>query len=238
MELRQNITKLDNAAIEVGEFIGKGAFGRVNRGKLTLGVDHKIDVAIKRPTDNSRNFASEAQIHTLLGDLKGVPKFYGITENPRNLIMEFCHGHTMLVAMKRQNKFRVLEGFMQACETVQCMHDRRIVHRDLNLRNIMMDFSESSVETRVIDFGRSDFKLSNGIDENEREDNCSLVSVASKFVRYIKPEHPATKEFIDKIHYWRSLSNPPAAREVADLCRTFLSNPVHRDFLQTPNGNI
>jgi serine/threonine protein kinase len=133
----------------------EGAFGEVRHGTY-LGVD----VAAKRAKpQNSQErkgiykaFLHEAKILSELGHHSNIVKFIGISpmlEDEFYIVMEYCDGGnalTYLSKIRREQEdpqfFRtVVKLCMGVCDAMHFFHSKGYTHRDINITNIMVKFS-------------------------------------------------------------------------------------------------
>lgn len=84
-------------------------------------------------------------------------QLYEIIETPKQLflVMEFMERGELfdyIVQKKRMDEDEACKVFEQIISGVEYIHRLRIVHRDLKLENLLMDFDKT---IRIVDFGLS-----------------------------------------------------------------------------------
>ncbi|CAG9310243.1 unnamed protein product [Blepharisma stoltei] len=146
---------------QVGEMIGKGAFGRVMLGvhnltgyKVALKAIEKIHM---KNEDSRRKVLHEVLILKKVRH-KRVNRILEVFESSKffYIVMEYAGGGDLLHFVKRKGK--ILEGeakriFRQILEGAIAIHSHGIIHRDFKLDNILIDSDYSSV--KICDFGVS-----------------------------------------------------------------------------------
>jgi tetratricopeptide (TPR) repeat protein len=140
----------------------RGGLGEVFRG---TDPDLHRSVAVKclqdRHADNPdsrRRFLLEAEITARL-EHPGVVPVYGLFPGGRPAYaMRFVEGQTLAEAITAYHKGppdpvafrRLLQSFLQVCQTVAYAHSRGVIHRDLKPANVMLG---QFGETLVVDWG-------------------------------------------------------------------------------------
>ncbi|CAB4438486.1 unnamed protein product [Rhizophagus irregularis] len=135
----KNIRSVGNYALE--DTLGEGTYGKV---KLAT---HKLTgqkVAIKIiPKLHAENLTREIHHHrylhhpNIISLLEVIP-----TETEIYMVLEYCEGgelYDFLVERGRLRENLARKMFGQLCRAVKYCHDRRVVHRDLKLENILLD---------------------------------------------------------------------------------------------------
>ncbi|CAG8609755.1 15880_t:CDS:10 [Funneliformis mosseae] len=145
-----NIQSVGNYVLE--KTLGEGSYGKV---KLAT---HKLTgrkVAIKIiPKIHAENLTREIHHHrylhhpNIISLLEVIP-----TETKIYIVLEYCEGgelYDFLVVRGRLRENLARKMFGQLCRAVKYCHDRRVVHRDLKLENILLD---SYNNIKLADFG-------------------------------------------------------------------------------------
>lgn len=162
--------------------LGDGAFGEVYLTRIKNDNNYyatKIvpkckvlqDASIYRFFKNELNIIEKIQHPNII-------KYYGkrVKQDAYYLIFELCNGGTLtnyLVEYMKSTKKPLTEDlvqkiFIQMANGVKYLHDLKIIHRDLKLDNILLDFPESSqnklssLRVKIIDFGFARY-----LDDNE-----------------------------------------------------------------------
>ncbi|CAG8535677.1 760_t:CDS:10 [Ambispora gerdemannii] len=137
----------------LGEDLGEGSFGQV---KLAT---HRLtgqNVAIKIiPKIHAEQLTGEIHHHrylhhpNIISLLEVIP-----TETQIYMVLEYCKGGELFYLLDDNkggfNEKSVRKMFSQLCKAVKYCHDRRIVHRDLKLENVLLD---SNNNVKLGDFG-------------------------------------------------------------------------------------
>uniref|UniRef100_A0A3B3QQ31 MAP/microtubule affinity-regulating kinase 3 n=1 Tax=Paramormyrops kingsleyae TaxID=1676925 RepID=A0A3B3QQ31_9TELE len=149
--------------------IGKGNFAKV---KLARHVLTGKEVAVKIIDKTQMNSSSlqklfrEVRIMKLLNHPNIVKLFEVIeTEKTLYLVMEYASGGEVfdyLVAHGRMKEKEARAKFRQIVSAVQYCHQKYIVHRDLKVKNLLLD---ADMNIKIADFGFSnEFTLGNKLD--------------------------------------------------------------------------
>lgn len=167
------------------DIIGRGGFSLVYRG-VHLGLN--IPVAIKMlrhdmamDPDFLSTFQKEAQTIAALNH-ENIIKVFDIEQRFKTvfIIMEYLQGESlkdMLVHLKKIAPSLAVNFILQICSGLSYAHRRRIIHRDINPSNIIIQRND---RLKILDFG-----LACPIGT---EDFCSLGTVA-----YMAPEQIASE---------------------------------------------
>ncbi|CAG8532433.1 3011_t:CDS:10 [Ambispora leptoticha] len=137
----------------LGEDLGQGAFGKV---KLATHILTGQNVAIKIiPKIHAEQLTGEIHHHrylhhpNIISLLEVIP-----TETQIYMVLEYCKGGELFDLLNDNkggfNEKLVRKMFSQLCKAVKYCHDRRIVHRDLKLENVLLD---SNNNVKLGDFG-------------------------------------------------------------------------------------
>ena len=162
------------------KFLGKGTFGEVYLTKKensnNLFATKRLDKQLVDSQKYQKYFNNEISI---LNQLKheNIIKLYDIrhTENHYYMIMEYCNGGSLLQCLKRYKELyhrpfteEIVQYLMyQIVSAVKYIHSKRIIHRDLKLDNILVNFKTPndyktinllSAQIKIIDFGFSTMK--------------------------------------------------------------------------------
>ena len=137
------------------EQIGSGSFGQVFKAK-TYGVQCAIKRICKAESPNISKILSEVSIHVRLSHMY-ILQLFNVLEDRKNvyLIMQICHGGSLSQLINQEVNQRIstdncqyLEPVLpyivigtiirQVCSALVYLHRNSIVHRDLNLNNILL----------------------------------------------------------------------------------------------------
>ncbi|XP_027201267.2 uncharacterized protein LOC113795273 [Dermatophagoides pteronyssinus] len=153
------------------DLIGQGSFGRVFRSYCTVnGQECAVKCISKQnPQTNLQKIRTEVYIHIRLNH-PNILQLFTVLEDSKAvyLIMEICNGGSLaqlIAKQKSQNSIRPILPYkligsllLQICDALDYLHRNSIVHRDLNLNNILLQrpyCSKSSTTTKIklADFG-------------------------------------------------------------------------------------
>lgn len=144
----------DRYAVEA--YLGEGSMGRVWRA-YDRQLDRPVAVKLLRSTDSAERtrFQREAAAQASI-DHEHVCRVFDVGEckGQAFLAMQLVEGSTLLDAgpgLEVETKVGIME---QVARAVQAAHLKGVVHRDLNLRNIMVERREDGeLHAYVMDFG-------------------------------------------------------------------------------------
>jgi serine/threonine protein kinase len=144
---------LSTADVVKRQPLGSGTTGVVYRG-----VWRNLDVAIKELRDvNSTLLQEEAQRLANLRPHKHIVVLYGVMTNPPALVLEYCSGGSLDVALYGPSPLpfdaKTLLNIARGCALgLEHMHAEHLVHRDVAARNVLLDEYKSP---KLTDFGMS-----------------------------------------------------------------------------------
>lgn len=163
----KQITKLADAnGLKMGKFLGQGAFGEVNRGKMMVDGKER-EVAIKRIEISTKPSALrllkteiENMYHTSKHCADNVVQVYDVLmiastagrQMPEGLyiIMELIDG-IELAKQKFTNDAELVPVLKQLMRGLKCFQGQRLVHADIKPENVMYD--PKTGVAKWIDFG-------------------------------------------------------------------------------------
>jgi serine/threonine protein kinase len=131
--------------------IARGGMGRV-LAAYDLGLDRDVALKILLPGANSDRFARESKITARLPH-PGIPPVHALgtlADRSPFLAMKLIAGHTLVEEMKRADRPRLQQAFLQVCLAVGFAHSRGIIRRDLKPANVMVG---AFGEVQVMDWG-------------------------------------------------------------------------------------
>jgi hypothetical protein len=142
---------LPHAELVKKQPLGSGASGVVYRGTW-----RNLDVAIKELREvNNSLLQEEAARLSGLRPHKHIVMMYGVTKDPPALVLEFCSGGSLDVALYGPNPLPFGEDRLlliaRGCALgLEHMHAEHLVHRDVAARNVLLDEYGSP---KLTDFG-------------------------------------------------------------------------------------
>eukprot|EP01084_Bolivina_argentea_P153894 268313_1 len=115
---------------------------------------------------NEELFAKEVQLLQLLTDNKNILDYYNSyqTKDCYYLASAYCSGGTFLDRILKMKVFSekiAVKYIYTILSTIDYMHSKNIVHRDLKLNNIVFDTPNENGILKIIDFGDSDIVENN-----------------------------------------------------------------------------
>ena len=132
-----------------------GAFGDVEKGTYK-GLTVVIKTAIKENLDkvSMDMFCKEAEISYKANGHENIVPFIGFCEdrNSLKLLFSYKSGGSVLSALIKHNKYRssqvedvkhVIKMALDAARGLKYLHSERVIHRDVALRNMLLDESDN-----------------------------------------------------------------------------------------------
>jgi polo-like kinase 4 len=132
---------------DVGQLLGRGGFASVYRardrrtGKVcALKIMEKETISKHKMEDR---VIEEVKIHARMR-FPGIVRFYGHFEDTENvyMVLELCEGGNLYRLLKQHGPLREREAakvIKQLLQSLQYMHERGVIHRDLKLSNILLE---------------------------------------------------------------------------------------------------
>ena len=165
--------KLDDYELE--KCIGKGVFGQVyltsKKGSSTKFATKIINREEIEKTDSMKYIKNELVILQYLNH-PNIVKFQDVKKTKKNyyIIMEYCNGGELAKALEKyMQKYskpfpeEIVQHIMkQIISAFKYIHERKIIHRDVNLQNILLHYENEEdkenlnimkARVKVIDFG-------------------------------------------------------------------------------------
>ncbi|OIR57281.1 MAG: PLK protein kinase [Amphiamblys sp. WSBS2006] len=139
----------------VREHLGKGGFANVYRVERADGAEFALKMIEKsEKTGLARKTQMEVEIHRKM-EMAGVVGFHGYFETEKHfcILLELCDRLTLSGRLKEKGRLSETESkryFRELAETVQEVHRRNVIHRDLKLSNLLFG---SDGKVKLCDFG-------------------------------------------------------------------------------------
>ena len=143
----KNHPAMDLDCFDVGQLLGRGGFASVYRarnrrtGKVcALKIMEKETIRKHKMEDR---VVQEVIIHARMR-FPGIVRFYGHFEDEENvyMVLELCEGGNLYRLLKQHGPLREREAakvIKQLLQSLQYMHERGVIHRDLKLSNVLLE---------------------------------------------------------------------------------------------------
>jgi serine/threonine protein kinase/tetratricopeptide (TPR) repeat protein len=131
--------------------IARGGMGRV-LAAFDFALDRDVAIKILLPGMQADRFVRESKITARLPH-PGIPPVHALgtlADGSPFLAMKLIAGHTLAEEIKRGDRPRLLQAFLQVCQAVGFAHSKGILHRDLKPANVMVG---AFGEVQVMDWG-------------------------------------------------------------------------------------
>ena len=174
------------------KYLGSGSYGSVYMAK-NIATDNIV--AIKIIEKEEGNMIDDMEIQNEINILKklshpNIVKVYEFFDSPLNffIITEFCKKGELFSYIKnvyQEKQLSVL--FYQVFSGLVYLHEKKILHRDLKLENIMVAETEKDIITgeeyfwiKIIDFGTAKIFEKNKIEKSVIGSSYYIAPVKSK----------------------------------------------------------
>ena len=145
-----------NGRYKLEKVLGRGGFGITYK---ALDMNVQVDVAVKEyltePGEEPERAVREAQISASLYDLEGIVavRDYFVDRGIAYIVMEYVQGISIkqyIAQRGRMDGTEVLAGMKPLLKSIQRIHEKGIVHRDISADNLMIT---QDGKLKLIDFG-------------------------------------------------------------------------------------
>ncbi|OQS53978.1 IPL1 [Ecytonucleospora hepatopenaei] len=191
--MSSSFTTIDD--FELGEALGIGMFGQVwsamhKREGFVCAV--KI-IPLSKVKDNAqvRNIRREIEIHLNIIH-PNIIQMYGYFYDSSNLyiVLEYCGKEDLFRKVEEEGRLgydTVKRYVRQLCSAIEYLHSLNIIHRDIKLENIIVDYNGN---IKLCDFGWSVF------DKNRKRDTfCGTKE-------YLCPEMCMSETYTKSVDVW------------------------------------
>ncbi|XP_042898662.1 serine/threonine-protein kinase PLK4 isoform X2 [Parasteatoda tepidariorum] len=150
--------------------IGHGRYATVYKGEWSYGnikeivaikIQHKEKEIKTRAIQQKELVKKEITLHEKLNH-PSIVKLKDSFEDKNNyyIVLEYCDSGTLDEYLKRNNilcENEVYEIMKQVVDGLKYLHSRKIIHRDLSLKNILLtkDYKTKELKVKIADFGCS-----------------------------------------------------------------------------------
>eukprot|EP01114_Cavostelium_apophysatum_P012135 TRINITY_DN2692_c0_g1_i1.p1 TRINITY_DN2692_c0_g1~~TRINITY_DN2692_c0_g1_i1.p1 ORF type:complete len:582 (-),score=92.58 TRINITY_DN2692_c0_g1_i1:932-2677(-) len=156
LELARTIPKIEN--IEIRNILGKGNFGEVY-----LGIWNHSEVACKKLKNGEDldSFEKEAALLFSIGSHPHIVQLMGLSSinDEKYIVMEYCaKGNLADVLQAEQESITFkdqISMIVSACKGMVFLEQKKIVHRDLACRNLLVSKIDEKLVVKITDFGLS-----------------------------------------------------------------------------------
>uniref|UniRef100_A0A2K5QRF1 non-specific serine/threonine protein kinase n=1 Tax=Cebus imitator TaxID=2715852 RepID=A0A2K5QRF1_CEBIM len=195
---------------DVIKAIGEGAFGRAYLAKGKLDSKHCVIKEInfeKMPIQEKEASKKEVILLAKMKHPNIVAFFNSFQENGRLfIVMEYCDGGDLMKRISRQrgvlfSEDQILSWFVQISLGLKHIHDRKILHRDMDIKTQNIFLSKNGMVAKLGDFGIARV-LNNSME-------LARTSVGTAY--YLSPEICQNKPYNNKTfsHNLHSLISQP-----------------------------
>jgi serine/threonine protein kinase len=141
----------------LGETLGKGAFGSVNKCYMKDGSSLDGSLAVKSVAAEHYN-PEEIEILEHLSDCPTIVQIKDVfhEQDETYIVMEEVQGGELLERIGQKLCYEEEEAkvlFRTLLETVQFCHDRGIAHCDIKPENILLQYKDDDTSIKLTDFG-------------------------------------------------------------------------------------
>ncbi|KAG7153473.1 Ribosomal protein S6 kinase 2 beta-like [Homarus americanus] len=105
--------------------------------------------------------------------------------------MEYCPGETIGRLFKRKSPMS-LEALAQLFETMERLHAKQVVHLDLHKSNVLVNEIGDTINTKIIDFGRSELTVEATREAGMLFDRLSIHHMTREVLPLIKRDGPSS----------------------------------------------
>ena len=123
-----------------------------------------------------KNIKDEGMILSYLEHLNIIKYYdYIFEKNKEIIIMEYAEGGNLKEKIEEKKAFeenKIIDWFIEICEGIQYIHNKKIIHRDLKLNNI---FLTKDNHIKIGDFGMSNILYNESQSKTNKETSFYLI---------------------------------------------------------------
>lgn len=217
----------DFAGCRVIRAVGRGASATVYEAQTADGRPRALKVFHSDRPSTERRARREIVAARRLA-YPQLPRLYqeGTHQRHRFIEYEFIYGHTLRAVLNRTSRLPAplaAEIMAQLLDVFQAIHAARIVHRDVNPSNILLQLGDERLTVRLIDFG-----IARLIGDPESDDQRERGPLGTP--GYPAPEQMTTPGRADARADWYALGIVLYEMLTGRLHHSSVSNMVEADF--------
>lgn len=166
---------IDIGKYQLLDIIGKGSFGLVYKG-MDKKTKELVAIKLEKINSNHNNLKNEIKIYN---ELKGrnIPKikWLGKSKKWNIMILEYLGPSLEDLFELCQKKFSlktILLIVMQILNTIQHIHEKGYLHRDIKPDNFLIGYSDKQKYIYTIDFGLSKKFINDDTFQHEKYNKC------------------------------------------------------------------
>ena len=158
---------------QINKVQGRGGFGITYRATdMSLQVDVAVKEVLYKSEEEMGRAMKEARIAASLYDLEGIVavRDYFVENEIAYIVMEYVHGISVkqyIVQYGRMDGKEVLDEMKPLLGSIQKIHEKGIIHRDISVDNLMIT-KEGKI--KLIDFGAASI-----LNQNQEEAHTVLI---------------------------------------------------------------
>lgn len=143
----------------LGKKIGAGSFGQIYTGE-DINTHEKVSIKVEPCNCKVPQLSYESKLYMLFSGCTNVPKFYwfGVEDDNNYMVIDLLDKSLedlLHICGGRMSLKTVLMLIDQMISSVEYLHNKNFVHRDIKPDNFLMGRKENANQVYIIDFGLS-----------------------------------------------------------------------------------